>query len=29
METVKDYYDKRAPEYDDTCLGIGPYTDRK
>jgi hypothetical protein len=29
MGTVKDYYDKRAPEYDDTCLGIDPYTDRK
>lgn len=27
METVKDYYDKRAPEYDDAYLGIGLYTD--
>lgn len=26
---MKDYYDKRAPEYDDAYLGTGPYTDRK
>jgi ubiquinone/menaquinone biosynthesis C-methylase UbiE len=29
METVKDYYDKRAPEYDDAYLGIGFYADHK
>ena len=29
MKEMKEYYDRRAPDYDDWYLGTGPYADRE